>query len=304
MAGQNFRTFFQFPSLNSVQWYPGHMAKGMHKMQAVLVRCDCVLEVRDARIPFSSRNEKFSRILAGRPRVLILNKADLSAKNTRKQIVERLGKHEIIFTNSAKQYHPSIRQIIPAALRSMNEHGISSDNKKGFFRIMVIGLPNVGKSSVINAIRRIRKNKGNAAHVGGVPGITRAVQTNIEVCSNPKTFLVDTPGIMPTYVRDVEVGFKLALVGTIKDHLIGEEYIADYLLFTLNRQKQFSYVEYFGLDDCTDDIDQLLVHIGHKMGALRKGGVLDLKQAATRFLTKFRHGHLGTILLDKIHKTT
>ncbi|EDV23104.1 uncharacterized protein TRIADDRAFT_58045 [Trichoplax adhaerens] len=278
MAGQNFRTFFQFPSLNSVQWYPGHMAKGMHKMQAVLVRCDCVLEVRDARIPFSSRNEKFSRILAGRPRVLILNKADLSAKNTRK--------------------------IIPAALRSMNEHGISSDNKKGFFRIMVIGLPNVGKSSVINAIRRIRKNKGNAAHVGGVPGITRAVQTNIEVCSNPKTFLVDTPGIMPTYVRDVEVGFKLALVGTIKDHLIGEEHIADYLLFTLNRQKQFSYVEYFGLDDCTDDIDQLLVHIGHKMGALRKGGVLDLKQAATRFLTKFRHGHLGTILLDKIHKTT
>ncbi|KAG1927125.1 mitochondrial ribosome-associated GTPase [Pimephales promelas] len=174
---------------------------------------------------------------------------------------------------------------------------------------MVIGVPNVGKSSLINAVRRTYLKKGKASKVGGEPGITKAVLTKIQVCDRPIIHLLDTPGVLPPKIENIETGMKLALCGTILDHLVGEDIIADYLLFSLNRLERFSYVERYNLEEPCDDIQHVLKCIAVKLGKTKRvkaitgvGNITvqmpDYSAAAYDFIRAFRKGELGKVMLD------
>ncbi|KAB7495003.1 Mitochondrial GTPase 1 [Armadillidium nasatum] len=169
------------------------------------------------------------------------------------------------------------------------------------YGIMVIGIPNVGKSSLINALRVAYLRKGHATPVGAAPGITRAVLERIKVCEDPRVYVRDTPGILEPNIRNVEVGLKLALVNTITDHLVGETMIADFLLFRLNLIGNRKYVKFLKLDEPTDDIHKALSTFAEKEDCYDKrrnfgnssGGYImtpNYKMAADRFISAYRKG--------------
>nr|XP_004669687.1 mitochondrial ribosome-associated GTPase 1 [Jaculus jaculus] len=293
------------------RWFPGHMAKGLKKMQSSLKLVDCVIEVHDARIPLSGRNPLFQETLGLKPHLLVLNKMDLADLTEQQKIIHHLegrGLKNVIFTNCIKD--ENIKQIIPKVTELIGYSYRYHRAQNLEYCIMVIGVPNVGKSSLINALRRQHLRIGKAARVGGEPGITRAVMSRIQVCERPLMFLLDTPGVLDPRIQSVETGLKLALCGTVLDHLVGEEAIADYLLYTLNRHKLFGYVQHYGLSNACDDVQHVLKSVAVKLGKTRKVKVLtgtgdvnviqpNYSMAARNFLQTFRSGLLGPVMLDR-----
>ncbi|XP_070562760.1 mitochondrial ribosome-associated GTPase 1-like isoform X3 [Ptychodera flava] len=281
----------------------------MKKMQAMLRKVDCVIEVHDARIPFTGRNMMFRNLLGIKPHLLVLNKMDLMDSSKKTEIRNRLsegGTENILFANCNKQESKTIRNVVKAVVDIVNQseryHRAEADD----YNLMVVGIPNVGKSSVINAMRRMHLRKGKGTRVGGLPGITRGVMDNIQVSNRPKIFLVDTPGIMTPYIPGVDDGMKLALCGTLQDHKVGQEIIADYLLFWLNKNSRFEYVDVFGLDQPSDDIIFVLTHLAKTLGKMQRVRALDGTRtiqpnhdaAASHMLRCFRTGQLGKFVLD------
>ncbi|XP_039403191.1 mitochondrial ribosome-associated GTPase 1 isoform X5 [Mauremys reevesii] len=231
----------------------------------------------------ASRNPAFQESLGIRPHLLVLNKMDL-ADLTHKAVI------------------PLITDLVSSSQRYQRAENVE-------YCIMVIGVPNVGKSSLINSMRRLHLKKGKASRVGGEPGITKAVLTRIQVSERPLMYLLDTPGVLAPRIESVEAGMKLALCGAIRDHLVGEGIMADYLLYTLNKQQQFSYVERYGLGEPSDDIESVLKRVALKLGKTHKVKVLtgtgdvnviapDYPAAAYELLRTFRKGELGQVLLD------
>lgn len=172
---------------------------------------------------------------------------------------------------------------------------------------MIIGIPNVGKSSLINAVRSRHLGRGGGAPVGAAPGITRSVMHKIKVCENPLVYVLDTPGILNPTISSMEVGLKIALCNTIQTHGVSDEILADYLLFWLNKEGLFNYVDLLKLDRECDNILEVLAHISMKSGkVLRLRDTNnqyiikpDFKWAADYFIKCFREGGLGRILLDQ-----
>ncbi|XP_041425067.1 mitochondrial ribosome-associated GTPase 1 isoform X2 [Xenopus laevis] len=275
------RRSFDFGEREVAHWFPGHMAKGLKQMKTKLKNIDCIVEIHDARISFMIK-----RILAQ---------------------LKQQGVGKVIFTNclkdqNIKQVVPAISELIGCSQRFHREESTETC-------IMVIGVPNVGKSSLINALRRTHLRKGKASKVGAEPGITRSVLTKIQVAESPLLFLLDTPGVLSPRIESVETGMKLALCGTILDHLVGEDILADYLLYILNEQMQHRYVEHYGLEKPCADIETLLKRIALKLGKTQKvkaiTGVGDVNitvpnynAAAYDFIRTFRRGQLGVVMLD------
>ncbi|XP_001378257.3 mitochondrial ribosome-associated GTPase 1 isoform X1 [Monodelphis domestica] len=309
-AGAAWRNGFSFAGQDVARWFPGHMAKGLKKMQSSLKLVDCIIEVHDARIPLSGRNPLFQETLGIKPHLLVLNKMDLADLKEKQKIVGCLNKKgvkNVIFTNCIKD--ENIKQIVPL-VTELIESGYRYHRGENLeYCIMVIGVPNVGKSSLINSLRRQHLKKGKASPVGGHPGVTKAVMSRVQVCERPLMFLLDTPGVLTPRIQDVETGLKLATCGTILDHLVGEDIIADYLLFTLNKQQQFRYVEHYDLGEACDDIGSVLKKIAIKLKKINKVKVLtgtgdvnviqpDYTAAAYDFIRSFRSGVLGQVMFD------
>ncbi|XP_077980889.1 mitochondrial ribosome-associated GTPase 1-like [Glandiceps talaboti] len=308
-AGRLFRESFTFGHKELVHWFPSHMARGMKKMQSMLRKIDCVIEVHDARIPFTGRNPVFKGVLGVKPHLLVLNKMDLMDSTKRKDVRNRLsdeGVQNVIFTNCNKQESKTIRDVVKSVVDMINQSERYQRTDVEDYNLMVCGIPNVGKSSVINAMRRMHLKKGKATRVGGVPGITRGVLSNIQVSNHPRIYLVDTPGIMTPYIPEVDAGMKLALCGTLQDHHIGHDIIADYLLYWLNKHSRFEYVEMFGMDQPSDDIMYVLTFLAKKLGKTQHIKALDgtreirpnYDAAASYMLKSFREGKLGKVILD------
>ncbi|NWS68536.1 MTG1 GTPase, partial [Crotophaga sulcirostris] len=302
------RERFDFSGRDVASWFPGHMAKGLRQMRASLRRADCLIEsfsLAPAHIPLSGRNPLLQEALGIRPHVLVLNKMDLA--DPRRQSVSASccqPRHSTAVTALCVSL-----QIIPLVAELVGNSPRYHRAESTEYSIMVIGVPNVGKSSLINSLRRLHLKKGKATAVGGEPGVTKAVLNRIQVSEKPLMYLVDTPGVLPPRLGDVETGMKLALCGAIRDHLVGEDIMADYLLYALNKQQQFGYVQRYGLAEACDDIEALLRRVALTQGRTQKVKVLtgtgnvnvtmlNYPAAAYKFLRDFRAGLLGRVTLD------
>ncbi|XP_033921424.1 mitochondrial ribosome-associated GTPase 1 [Melopsittacus undulatus] len=305
-----FRECFDFGGRDVASWFPGHMARGLRQMRSSLRRADCLIEVHDARIPLSGRNPILKEVLGIRPHILVLNKMDLADPSQQPAVLEHLkqqGCSHVLFADCKRDVN--VKKIVPMVANLVDNSPRYHRAESTEYSILVIGVPNVGKSSLINSLRRLHLKKGKATPVGGDPGITKAVLTRIQVCEKPLMYLVDTPGVFPPKLGDVETGMKLALCGTIRDHLVGEDIMADYLLYALNKQQQFKYVQRYGLAEACDDIGLVLRHVALAQGRTQKVKVLtgtgnvnmmmlNYPAAAYEFLRDFRAGRLGRVTLD------
>lgn len=167
--------------------------------------------------------------------------------------------------------------------------------------IMVVGMPNVGKSSLLNALRRVGVGKGKAAHTGAQPGVTRKIGTAVRIVERSEdsegVYLLDTPGVFMPYVSEAESMLKLALCGSVKDSIIPPTTLADYLLYCLNKVSPSLYSEYH---EPTNDVMPLLQAVGAKTGRLQKGGGADVEASALWMIQRWRTGHLGRFVLDEV----
>ncbi|XP_042674843.1 mitochondrial ribosome-associated GTPase 1 isoform X3 [Centrocercus urophasianus] len=323
-----FRTRFDFGSRDASSWFPGHMAKGLRQMRASLRRADCLVEVHDARISLDAefcavpycqvlpvpkpleRHRPPARHSDCLPAPCFLQHALSPCRTALQRVLEQLrqqGCSHVVFTDC--QRDSNVKKIVPLVAKLVSSSPRYHRAESIEYNIMVIGVPNVGKSSLINSLRRLHLKKGRATAVGGEPGVTKAVLTRIQVCETPLMYLVDTPGVLPPKLADVETGMKLALCGAIRDHLVGEDIMADYLLYVLNQQQQFGYMERYGLPEASDNIRHVLKYVAVTLGKTQKVKVLtgtgnvnimmlNYSAAAYEFLRAFRAGRLGRLTLD------
>ncbi|CAK9297412.1 unnamed protein product [Gordionus sp. m RMFG-2023] len=214
----------------------------MKQMQAKLRTIDFIIEVHDARIPFSGRNINFQNLLGIKPRILVFNKKDLVDKTCYEQIIKKVSDQEkdvvkVLFTSANQIKDHSLLNILPIILDHIKISNRYNRMGADEYNIMIIGVPNVGKSSLLNAFRNKYMKKSKASEEGPYAGVTKSVLNKIKVYPNPKVFVFDTPGIMAPHISSSEAAMRLALCATFKDSLIGEKNMCDYLLYWLNKRK-------------------------------------------------------------------
>jgi len=321
-----FRRAYDFKSVSQINWFPGHMTKGLRQMEHTMLKTDLLIEVHDARVPISGRNLTFRSYVTGtgRPHILVLNKKDLvfdpavyqnnksgleKKEEELRQLILRSDPllSDVIFTNCKNAHCPGLNTVLPRAIELIQSSDRYHRTGAPDSNFMIIGVPNVGKSSLINLIRSRQLKMKGTQRVGKNPGVTRAVESKVRVHHDPLVYLLDTPGIMMPNIKDKHVGMKLACCGTLNDDVIGTQNIADYLLFQLNRQRCFGYVDEFRLKQPVDDCRLLLTAIAvgknfvTEINDLATGGrrrVPMLDAAAKAFLKSFREGRLGAFNFD------
>ena len=270
-----------------IHWYPGHIAKAERQLKEKLNLVDVIIEVRDSRIPLSSSYANIKKLLGDKPRLLLLNKADLTDKNELKKWVEYLKQTTgcpVIITEAkgAKDLNAVVKTAV-----ELSEPKIQALMAKGLLRrparAMVVGMPNVGKSSIINKLTKSSKTK-----IGAKAGVTRQQQW---VRINPKLDLLDTPGI-PTKQDNQEQAVKLAFVSSVSENAYSPEPVAKALLEML---KENEFVkDYYKTDDLT------LENIALKRNWIIKGEQPDTERTAIYVLKDFREGRLGLFILDEM----
>lgn len=274
------------------QWYPGHMTKAKRMMQENIKLIDLVIELVDARIPLSSRNPDIDELGRNKARLILLNKSDLAEdrwNDAWAQYFKEKG-FSVVKVNSKKGGGiKSIQGVIQDACREK----IERDRKRGILnrpvRAMVVGIPNVGKSTFINALA----GKA-AAKTGNKPGVTKGKQW---IRLNKQVELLDTPGILWPKFEDQEVGLRLAFIGSIKDEILnGEELAASLIDFMNNNYAGILEKKY----EISTDADsyKMLEAIAGSRHCLVRGNELDLEKAASLLLDDFRNGRLGRITLE------
>jgi mitochondrial GTPase 1 len=276
------RTYFPCGSVN---WYPGHMHKATQEITKKLHKADIFLEVRDARAPLSSANNLY----INKPKIILLNKIDLCSMSYTLKIVEKLkSEGENILTYSAYT-NQNINRLIAHI-----KNNVPNKYKTVGSWIMIGGVPNVGKSSIINSFRAHSRGfyNANPTKTGPEPCVTRGVE-GFKVCVDPLVYLIDTPGIMLPKLKNNEQAMKLALIGAIRDEIVGADIIADFMLFSLNKLGNFNYVQKYKLKGPVDTLEQLL-HI------LKPKYNWDELSISKTILKHFREGKLGKITLDKL----
>jgi ribosome biogenesis GTPase A len=296
----------------AVNWFPGHMAKASRDVAALIHRAqaDVLVEVRDARVPFSSANPHLDALMrkgdgSPRPRVIVFNKADLADPQLQGRVaaVERLrGFPSAVFADAERGTN------VADILRRVDSFGTRASRLK--FRaaggvMVVVGIPNVGKSSLINAVRRA----AGCAHIAApaptapVPGFTRRVSV-MRVRNTPPLYLCDSPGILMPKISDVETGLKLAVTTAVRDMAVPPLVLAEYLLFFFATINSARFAEVLRLSRAYDEeeVEECLGELAERHG-MRKaggGGALDL-EAAARFLVRaFQGGELGRYTLDYV----
>ena len=276
------------------QWYPGHMTKARRMMQENIKLIDLIIELVDARAPLSSRNPDIDELGKNKARLILLNKADLAdeARNDEWTAYFRSQGYSAVKVNSKNGGGiKSIQSVIQEACREKTER----DRKRGILnrpvRAMVVGIPNVGKSTFINALA------GRAcAKTGNKPGVTKGKQW---IRLNKNVELLDTPGILWPKFEDQSVGLKLAFIGSIKDEILQTEELAAELVAHLRESYPGVIREKYGLPEGSeDDAYGCLREIAGSRHCLVRGSELDTEKAAALLLDDFRNGRLGRITLE------
>ena len=275
------------------QWYPGHMTKARRMMQENIKLINLIIELVDARVPLSSRNPDIDELGKNKARLILLNKADLAEERMNDEWVEYFKEkgYSAVKVNSKKGGGiKSIQSVIQEACKEKTER----DRKRGILnrpvRAMVVGIPNVGKSTFINALA------GKAcAKTGNKPGVTKGKQW---IRLNKNVELLDTPGILWPKFEDQQVGLKLAFIGSIKDEILQTEELAAELVRFLKREYPGVLEEKYDIPEA-DDVYECIRNIAESRHCLVRGSELDTEKAAAILLDDFRGGRLGRITLER-----
>lgn len=282
--------------MQNIQWFPGHMTKTKRKIQSSLKLVDAVAEIIDARIPISSRNPDLAKLIQNKPRVILLNKCDMANQTATKMWIDYFEKQGITAIAVDCKSGKGLNKFAPAVNKVMSEK-INRLKSKGMvnpmIRIMIVGIPNVGKSSFINKVA-----KQNRAKVEDRPGVTRGNQW-YTIAKNLE--MLDTPGVLWPKFDDKIVGEHLAFTGAVKDQILDIELLAVRLLDFLRELKPNDFIARFKLEevdlDNTDSYDLLQI-IGKKRGMLVSGGEVNTERAAIMLLDEFRSAKLGRITVE------
>ncbi len=285
----------------NINWYPGHMAKTKKQIMDDLKLIDVVIELLDARIPVSSRNPDIKSITNNKRKIILLNKCDLADQKTNEAWVNKLSKEAptILTDASSGRGIDKVNKKIEELMKEELERQAARGRKNKTIRVMIIGIPNVGKSSFINRIA-----KKNTAEVGNRPGVTRQKQW-IRIGKNQE--LLDTPGVLWPKFESEEVALNLAFTGTIKDDLIERVEVAYELLKVLFREYKKELFERYkinsvdeeAIENSSNPMYTLMQIIGQKRGALISGGETDDEKVARIILDDFRSCKIGKISLEK-----
>lgn len=281
----------------SIQWFPGHMAKTRRLMKTNLPLVDIVAEVRDARIPISSSNPEMRSLVGGKPRIILLNKCDMADEHlTNEWVAYYRGKGIPAIATDCRS-GKGLGQITPLVKKTL-EKELEKRERKGMagkpIRMMVVGIPNVGKSSFINRFSGTKKAK-----VEDRPGVTRGKQW---VTLDNGVDLLDMPGVLWPKFEDKIVGEHLAFTGAIKDDIMDIETLAARLADLLNREYRDLFCARYKLAEGETDgkgPHDLLELVGEKRGMKIAGGEIDMERAAAMLLDEFRGGKIGRITLEK-----
>lgn len=279
-----------------VQWFPGHMAKTRRKIKESLPLVDAVTEIVDARVPVSSHNPEISDIISGKPRIVILNKCDVADENaTRKWIAYFKSQGVAAIAADCKSgkglnlYRPLIKEVLADKIKSYEEKNMQGRA----LRVMVVGIPNTGKSSFINRMAGKKR-----AEVADRPGVTRHNQWFV---IGDGIELLDTPGVLWPKFEDPAVGDKLAFIGSVKDDILDVESLAVRFLEVMKNDYPERLTERYKITGFEDkEPYEILEMIGRKRGMLISGGEINTERAATTILDEYRAGKLGKITLDSV----
>jgi ribosome biogenesis GTPase A len=279
----------------SLHWYPGHMEKAKRELLQHLKGVDVVVEVLDARIPAASRNPESGRLLSGLARVIALNKADLADPEKTRRWQAALAGQGYPPVATEGQGGGGVRELLAAVERLAEERlaaWMGKGRRRRAVRLLVVGIPNVGKSSLIN---RLAGRSG--AKTGDLPGVTRGPQW---IRVGPALELLDTPGLLWPKLGDPEVGFRLAVTGAIDARLFRAEEVALRLLDWLDEHAPGVVAERFEVSEAEQgEAPAVLEAIGRRRGCLVAGARVDLARAAGVLLAEYRKGRLGTYTLDE-----
>ncbi|MBQ5315169.1 MAG: ribosome biogenesis GTPase YlqF [Oscillospiraceae bacterium] len=280
----------------SIQWFPGHMAKTCRMITANLKMVDAVVEITDARIPQSSRNPDLNNLISGKPRVVLLNKCDEADDKTTEKWLNYY-KSQGIYAMAAdcrsgkglKNFVPMIKEVLKDLLERRKAKGIIGAP----LHLMIVGIPNVGKSSFINRMAKSKKTK-----VEDRPGVTREKQW---VKIDEEIELLDMPGVLWPKFEDKLVGEKLAFTGAVKDDILDIELLASRLLsFLCENSYKDKVISRYNIEISDEDEGyEILEKVGRKRGMLISGGEVNTERAAITVLDEFRSGKLGKITLEE-----
>ena len=282
--------------MGNIQWFPGHMTKTRRMIQSNLSLVDGVVEILDARVPESSRNPEMDRLVKDKPRMFILNKADMADDNaTAKWINHYKSKGFTVIKCNCKN-GDGIKGFLPAVRNQLLKELMDKRRAKGIegapLRLMIVGIPNVGKSSFINRMAKSKKAK-----VEDRPGVTRTKQW-VKLGDNVE--MLDMPGVLWPKFEDQVAAMRLAATGAIAGEIFDSFEVVSFLLKDLAVCAPDILNEKYGIQDMQADPLLMVEQIGRRRGSLLSGGVVDTVRAQQAVLSDFRSGKLGTITLDGI----
>lgn len=281
--------------MDHINWFPGHMKKATDSIKKSLKLVDLVAEIVDLRIPVSSRNPVIDTIIGQKPHLMILNKKDLADPRENDRWTDEFSKrgHEVLCVDSlhdnvTKELEKAGRRALKEKFKKDREKNIENDR----IRMMIVGIPNVGKSTLINRVANKRITR-----VGNKPGVTRQNQW-IKTGGNFE--LLDTPGILWPKFEDPKTGLHLAFIGSIKDEIMDKQDLAFELLKVLQKQDPKILEERYGITTKDKTTLQIMEDIAVKRGAIMRGQEIDYERIATLILDEFRKGVMGRITLEKV----
>lgn len=274
-------------------WYPGHMAKAKRAMTEDIRLIDIIAEILDARAPYSTRNPDIQSMGSGKERIIILNKADLADDKITHAWIEHFkaeGARTIALNSREKQGFQSVLRVIDDAASVKRERDLKKGIRNRPVRLMICGIPNVGKSTFINSLCR-----KNIAKTGNKPGVTKGKQW---ISVRKGVELMDTPGILWPRIDDPLSQRDLAMIGSMNDEAINKDDLIMEIVNMLKEKAGDTMAERFGVTE-TDDVTSVLYKTAEAMSMKKSGGEPDTKRAADYLMTEYRNGGLGRISLEE-----